>query len=244
MSGELWLARLWLTISLISLDHERLRHIVALELHELYEKRNHKTVMRLQKKNPNQIWKYYQKLMSGGKDTILPPFPVFLSLSAVQLLQSRDLASAMVSVKSTVSEKGFVKDLIKQQITQWVDKAKHDLLKTIDPSGALAMEWKTRVPTTKAPHPVLRPDALWNCKICNSVDDQQAIDECLTFVGVCRHQCKEKGEKKKRGTTSHPWSADNFIRDEQVSKHCLEKWRFLTDHGGRLVKSWRLAWPS
>jgi hypothetical protein len=192
--------------------------------------------MQIQKKNPNQIWKYYQKLMSQDELSILPPYPVFLSLPAVQMLQSRDLSSAKVSVKKAVSEKGFLKDLIKQQIRQWVKNARYEMLMTIDPSGALSKEWKTKAPTSADPHPVTRLDALWKCKACNSVDDRGSR-ECLDFVGVCQHLCKEKGGKKKRATASHPWNIDNFVRDEQVSENCMKRRRVLIGCCGRVAQS-------
>lgn len=199
-------------------DIDRLRPIIAQELQEFYEKQTHRTVMRLRQKNFDHIWKYYQGLRSRGDEySILPSFPVFLTFSAVQFLQSLDLAAAKITVKAAGSEGGPLKAMLKHQINSWVEQVKYGLLKTIDPSGSLTKEWKTRAPTSLVPHPVLQPDALWKCRVCHSVEPRYAMDECLDFKGVCMHQCKEKdGNKRGRGKTSHMWSVDNFVRDAQA----------------------------
>lgn len=204
----------------MNVDLDRLRPIVAHELQDYHENRDRQTAMRLQKENPTQIWKFYQKLISQD-GPVLPSFPVFLTLPAVKLLQSPDLVSAKVSVKTATSDRGVLKKLVEQQVKEWGEKVKIDLMNTMDPSGSVAQAWKNRVPTSKEPHPVDRHGIMWKCKVCNWVENPWTMDECFDFEGVCRHQCKEAGGKKKRGTTSRPWSIDNFVIDEQVSLDCL-----------------------
>ncbi|KXN84398.1 hypothetical protein AN958_12657 [Leucoagaricus sp. SymC.cos] len=196
---------------------DRLRPIVAQELHEFHVKQDHRTIMRLQKENLDQLWKYYQKLMSQRCYSFgLPSFPVFLALPAVQILQSRELMEAKVSIKAALVKNGAIERMLEHQLKSWESRAYSDLFKKFDPSGTLMEVWKTQRATTKAQHPLNRPDVLWKCKVCDSVDTDQMVYECLDSRAVLRHQCKEKGGKKKKGITSQPWSIDNFVRDEQV----------------------------
>ncbi|KAJ3574942.1 hypothetical protein NP233_g1417 [Leucocoprinus birnbaumii] len=120
--------------------------------------------------------------------------------------------SAKLSVQAACSPESPLTVMLKQQISHWIERAKYDLLTTIDPTGALSKEWKNRAPTSKAPHPVLGTRALWRCKACNTVEQRYAVDECLDFSGVCTHQCKEEdGKKQVRGKPSGSWSVDNFV---------------------------------
>ncbi|KAF9444847.1 hypothetical protein P691DRAFT_777987 [Macrolepiota fuliginosa MF-IS2] len=215
-------------------DHIRLRPTIARELHTFQQTRDHKTILKLRQRNLQDIWKYYQKLASQRQKShsILPPFPVFLELPAVKMLQLPDLSKSKISVKSAVKDQSFMNIMIKDQITRWVEEAKRDLLATLELTGEgnkvhAEWEWDEMAPARRVPHPVLRPNAWWRCKICDSVDSRCAVDKCLDFDGVCRHQCKEKdGKKRKKGMTSRPWSAGNFVKDEQacaVMTTCLER---------------------
>jgi hypothetical protein len=178
------------------------------------------------------VWKYYQKLRSHEEEyPILPSFPVFLTLPAVQLLRSPNLAEAQISVKAAVSENGhengLLRGLLEQQLASWEEKVKLEMLQTLDPSGSLMRTWKTRVPTSRVPHPVCRLDALWKCKECHSVESSYAASECLDFRGICLHQCKErdgKKKKKRKGESGQVWSVDNFVKDEQVCGIYLITW--------------------
>jgi hypothetical protein len=192
------------------------------EIYEYREKQDKKIIMGLKKNNISQIWRYYQRLLCQKYDDntglAFPTFPVFLSLPAVQFLRSPDLADAKVSMKTATSkQEGFINDMVKHQLRKWTNQVKMDLLKTIDPPDAIVKEWKKRMLTSTTPPQVCGPNAWWKCRVCNTVETCYALNECLDFRGVCRHQCKEKdGKMKRRGTVSQPWSVDNFVRDEQV----------------------------
>lgn len=189
--------------------------MIARELHELKEERDRKVMMRLRETNLKSVWKFYQKLMSQPEHyPCLPPFSVFLELPAIQLLQSSDLVTAKIDVKTAVRGKTFMKGMLKQEIDDWVEIAKRGLLETIGGSS----EWNNMVPAHRMPHPVLRLNARWKCRICDDVEAKYEMDGCLDFAGVCRHQCKEKERKKRgKGTTAPAWNISNFIKDEQVS---------------------------
>ncbi|KXN81672.1 hypothetical protein AN958_03919 [Leucoagaricus sp. SymC.cos] len=206
---------------------DRLRPIVARELRDFHEKQDRTAAKHLREKNIDHIWKYYQKLMSRTNEyPTLPSFPVFLTLPSVQFLRSPALSAAKISVETATADTGFMKDMIKHEIGKWEEQVKIDLLKTLDPSGALLEEWKKRVPTSREVHPVNRLDARWKCRICDTVENRYARDECLDFMGVCRHQCKESGGKKRKGKTTRPWSIDNFVKDQQACdaiRLCLQQ---------------------
>lgn len=231
----------------LSSDLERLRPIIARELHSYQQKRDRKIVLKLRQNNLTDIWKYYQKLLSQPETyPILPSFPVFLQLPAVQLLQSPELANAKISVKSAVNDKSFMSKMIKEQILKWVDGVKRDLLEKLVAKGSTEgkgkgkeeWEWDKMAVTRNVPHPVLRLNVWWRCKVCDSVENDYEEDGCLDFHGVCRHQCKEKGGKKlKKGETSHAWNVNNFVRDEQVRLSRPEVFSILcgADSGGRLA---------
>ncbi|KAF9446017.1 hypothetical protein P691DRAFT_777169 [Macrolepiota fuliginosa MF-IS2] len=202
---------------------EKMRPAIAQDLYRLQEKKNAKIVTRLQETNLNSLWKLYQKLMSSPEHyPYLPPFTVFLQLPTVKLLRSSDLAAAKIDVKTATRGNAFTKEMLTQDIDKWVAEAKRALLEILGGSS----EWNVMVPANRMPHPVLRLDARWKCKPCNSVEHKYEMDECLDFAGACRHQCPEKdGKKKRKGSATRAWSADNFVKDEQacsVMATCLE----------------------
>jgi hypothetical protein len=191
-----------------------MRSLIAYELYEYKEKRDRKRMMRLRETNKKDIWKYYQKLMSQPENyPILPPFTLFLELPSIVLLQSSDLRDAKIDVRTAVRSKGFLKTMVKDEVENWVERAKRQMLGTIGGSA----KWNNMVAARRMPHPVLRFAARWKCKLCNTVEPRYENDGCLDFAGVCRHQCKGRTKKKRGEEGSTAWNINNFVQDEQVS---------------------------
>jgi hypothetical protein len=191
-----------------------MRPQIASELYEFKERWDRKKVMRLRESNKKDIWKHYQKLMSQPeKYPILPPFSLFLNLPSIKLLQSSDLRDAKIDVRTAVGSKGFLKTMMKEELENWAEKAKRQMLATIGGST----KWNNMVATRRLPHPVLRLDARWICKLCHNVEPKYENDGCFDFAGICRHQCKERTKKKRGEEGSVIWDLNNFVQDEQVS---------------------------
>ncbi len=205
-----------------SSDLEKLRPTLARELLQSRQKKRWKSVTRLRQANLNPIWKFYQKRLSNREDyPYLPTFAIFLQLPAIQILKSSDLAAAEIGVGTAANGNTFLNDMVKQQVDKWVEEVKREMLVTLGGSD----EWNDMVPARRMPHPVLRFDSRWKCKVCDDVEPKYKVDGCLDFAGVCRHECREKdGIKRKRGATTQIWSTSNFVKDEQASRVpiCLE----------------------
>ncbi|KXN84386.1 hypothetical protein AN958_12645 [Leucoagaricus sp. SymC.cos] len=211
---------------------EGMRQTIAHELYTFQQRKEARNLIRLRESNIADLWKYYQKLLSKPKVyPFLPPFSTFLELPAVKLLRSTDLAQAKLDVKNAVAENSPVKNMVKQQISTWVKQAKRDFLEKMGGSD----EWNNMAEANRMPHPVLRLDAWWKCQVCDGVEPRYESDECLDFAGACRHQCQEEDRRKKRkGTATRPWSANNFVRDDQASavmRKCLELLNLKPENG-------------
>ncbi|KAF5357021.1 hypothetical protein D9756_006670 [Leucocoprinus leucothites] len=203
---------------------QHLRPTISRELYLFQRKKEAKIQTRLREANADNIFKLYQKLMSQPVTyPNLPPFAVFLNFPATKILQSSELVEAGYDVRSAVAGKSCIMGMLKKQIEEWAEKAKQEMLNSLDESA----DWNSMVSGRRMTHPVLRLDAWWKCKICNRVEPKYDIDGCLDFAGVCRHQCQEEDKKKKKkGAVTRTWSAGNFVKDDQASavmKQCLER---------------------
>lgn len=192
---------------------ENMRPVIAHEFHDFKVRNDRKKMIKLRESNKKDIWKFYQKLMSQPTIfPILPSFALFLQLPSMKLLQSSELMAAKVDVKTAVRSRGFLKTMVKEEVEKWVETAKRQMLATMGGST----EWNHMVAARRMPHPVLRLDARWKCKLCNTVEPKYENDGCLDFAGVCRHQCRDKTKQKRGEESSAAWDINNFVRDEQV----------------------------
>jgi len=183
MKNVVW-TRLRYTNGKVIIELQRLRPTIAHELYCLQQRKEAMSRIRLGETNTNSLWKLYQKLMSRPATyPYLPPFSVFWEFPAIKILQSLELTKAGYDVKKATADKSCIIGMLKQQIEEWVDQVKQEMLKTMNAS----VEWSSIAPTRRMTHPVLRLDARWKCKVCNQVEPKYDADGCLDFAGVCRH---------------------------------------------------------
>lgn len=194
-----------------------MREQIESQLLALAERRQRRSNEISLMKNREDVETAYNRLRSTKAYPYMPSLPTFRKLPLIEMLQSEERPTTVVSVADTLQNDKVMKELLSSQLKRWVDKAKDDLGVAL----GFPKSWKNA--SKNILHPVERVTGRFLCKKCGCVEPKYRTDGCMDFAGACLHECvvgnKEKG--RLRMGKKAVWDATNFVKDEKVCVNVL-----------------------
>ncbi|KAF7297294.1 hypothetical protein MIND_00962600 [Mycena indigotica] len=171
-----------------------------------------------------QVEQRYSKLLTESRSQVpptpIPALPEFRTMPILQLLHSDTSSAAarktrpsrktLIASRKLKDTESIVSKMLDSELDRWRAAAEQDLGATL----GFPVEWKTAKSNTL--HPVQRLTARWSCTRCGKVARPYTWDECMDFIGVCRHECRGSREPKRQPRKESLWKASNFVKDDQA----------------------------
>ncbi|EAU89291.1 hypothetical protein CC1G_03556 [Coprinopsis cinerea okayama7 len=188
------------------------------QLARLLDKIDRRTHEMRYQETRKQIINHYNYLKSSrNKDAIpiLPALTAFRTLPVIAMLQDDEASTTPANeVSKSLKNDKVLSNMLRTQITTWVNKARTDLGTQIGLSP-LEKRWKSVNKTDL--HPVERVNVRYRCKRCTVLGERYEEDGCFDFAGACAHDCSKAGAPPKKKNRGWKWSAENFEKDVKAS---------------------------
>jgi hypothetical protein len=167
------------------------------------------------------IGRYYNRLVEGKKNSVVPIWAEFRGLPVINALQEREDLSPFSSdtahsptekpekttrtLESVLKYSELIGGMINSDLKKWTDAA-------LGAFDAILGKPNWKRASTRVLHPAERVTARFICLLCRR-SSKYATAQSLDFREACAHQCPGRSKK---AAAKWKWRAEQFAPDQKV----------------------------